>query len=43
MILAVDVDYRENNYPVIAGVIFNNWQDKEPTNTIITDLNNIED
>ena len=43
MILAVDVDYRENNYAVIAGVIFNNWQDKEPTNTIITDLNNIED
>lgn len=34
MILAIDVDYRENNYDVIAGVIFNNWQDKEPINTI---------
>lgn len=43
MILAVDVDYRENNYAVIAGVIFNNWQDKEPMNTIVTDLDHIED
>jgi len=34
MILAIDVDYRKNNYDVIAGVIFNNWQDKEPINRI---------
>ena len=43
MILAIDVDYRENNYAVIAGVIFNNWKDKEPINTIVTDLDHIED
>ena len=29
MILAIDVDYRENNYAVIAGVMFENWQDKD--------------
>ena len=41
MIVAIDVDYRENNYAVIAGVLFKDWQDKEPVETIITNLDNI--
>ena len=42
MILAIDVDYRENNHAVIAGVMFNDWQDKEATETIVTSLNNVQ-
>ena len=42
MILAIDVDYRENNHAVIAGVMFENWNDKEASETFVTSLNDVQ-
>jgi len=37
MILAVDVDYRNDNSAKVAGVLFEHWDDREPTQ-ILTSL-----
>jgi deoxyribonuclease V len=37
MILAVDVDYREDK-AVTAGVLFQNWQDSEPVEELIAPI-----
>ncbi len=34
MILAIDVDYREDNKAVVAGVLFEKWEDQSPHNII---------
>jgi len=36
MILAVDVDYRENHKASVAGVLFSSWQDREPKEVVST-------
>ena len=41
MKLAIDVQYDENN-ATIAGISFNNWDDKEETDSFITKLENVE-
>jgi len=38
MILAVDVDYRDDNSAKVAGVLFENWEDKEPTQILISHI-----
>ena len=30
MIVAIDVDYRENHQAHVAGVLFESWQDGQP-------------
>lgn len=42
MILAVDVDYREDE-AIIAGVCFENWKDENPISIIRSKVANIED
>ncbi|RIK80864.1 endonuclease V [candidate division KSB1 bacterium] len=37
MILAVDVDYRDDN-AVAAGVLFQNWEDREPVQELIAEI-----
>lgn len=41
MILAVDVDYHPDNTATIAGVLFKDWEDESPTETIVTQLADI--
>jgi len=41
MILAVDVDYRENQEAHVAGVLFGSWQDSHPKEVITTTLKNV--
>jgi len=40
MILAVDVDYQETS-ATVAGVLFNDWEDSEATNVVVTQVNDI--
>jgi deoxyribonuclease V len=42
MILAVDVDYQEST-AVVAGVLFENWQDEKSKSIFKSFINNIED
>ena len=42
MILAVDVDYRDENLAKVAGVLFKNWSDEKPTKVEIAYLKNIK-
>jgi len=42
MKLAIDVQYEEDN-ATVAGVLFNNWQDKKENNIFITQYANVED
>ena len=37
MILAVDVDYR-NDKAIAAGVLFKNWEDREPVQELIAEI-----
>lgn len=40
MILAVDVDYREDK-TVAAGVLFQNWEDSEPVQELISEIHKV--
>lgn len=40
MILAVDVDYREDK-AVAAGVLFQNWEDSEPVQELISEIHKV--
>ena len=37
MILAVDVDYREDK-AIAAGVLFRNWEDREPVQELLSEI-----
>jgi len=43
MILAIDVDYRENAKASVAGILFENWQDKEPKEIITTVVEDVSE
>jgi deoxyribonuclease V len=43
MILAVDVDYKANNEAIIAGIIFENWEEKEIIKEVIVKIDNVEE
>ena len=43
MILAIDVDYRDNNTAKAAGIVFENWTDEFPKATITTIISPIAD
>ena len=38
MILAIDVDYHKDNTAKVAGVLFENWEDKEPKEVYISHI-----
>lgn len=38
MILAIDVDYHEDNTAKVAGVLFENWEDKEAKQVYISHI-----
>ncbi|MGK0289515.1 MAG: deoxyribonuclease V [bacterium] len=42
MILAVDVDYREN-FAVIAGVLFQNWSDAKPEQELVAKITDVKE
>jgi len=41
MILAVDVDYKEEDKAVASGVLFDSWEDGLPTKTLSVSVNNV--
>ena len=41
MKLAIDVDYRDNNRAKVAGVLFNNWEDSIPFQTVTIEVDNV--
>ncbi len=41
MKIAIDVNYNKDNTATVAGVVFNNWQDKKASNIIIAKVDNI--
>jgi len=43
MILAVDVDYKQNNEAIIAGILFENWESKEITKEVIVKIDKVEE
>ena len=43
MILAVDVDYKENNEAIIAGILFENWEEKEIIKEVIVKIDKVEE
>ena len=43
MILAVDVDYKQNNEAIIAGILFENWESKGITKEVIVKIDKVEE
>ena len=41
MILAIDVDYREDGNAVAAGILFKHWDDAEPTQVVTTTIEEV--
>jgi len=41
MILAIDVDYRENHQAHVAGMLFESWQDSQPKKIIATTVEDV--
>jgi len=41
MILAVDVDYKADNTAIIAGVLFNSWEDNEASKVVKKDITQV--
>jgi len=43
MILAIDVDYHKDNTAKVAGVLFENWEDKEPKEVYISHIEQVNE
>lgn len=43
MILAIDVNYNIDNSAKVAGVLFENWEDKEPKEIYISDITEVDE
>jgi len=41
MILAIDVDYRKDDKAVVAGILFDQWDDAEPTHVVTTAIEEV--
>lgn len=42
MILAIDVDYREDNKAVVSGVLFEDWKNQYPQDIVTTSVDNVQ-